>query len=112
MMPSILITKKSLLLYYKDYPKLLIPWIGLNFSISLTSVYEIVNIKYKDKIPTQLEAKYIGDIPEFKDKKITIVPMKDNEGYVCVENNDFNDYVANKRLWIKWCLYNYIDDVD
>ena len=102
---DIITTKRDTLLYYYSYPKLLIPWVGITFTyhpgLGAFYLFKVINIEWGEEIPIKLDAIYVGN-KELNVKKLTIIPVKNREGYTSIEITSLQDGSIYNPDYISW----------
>ena len=110
---NIISNRRDTLLYYHNYPKLIIPWKGIDFTyapvIRKYYLFKVINIEWGNEIPIKLDAIYIGEKNSSTDenedlsiRKLTIIPREDKEGYTSVEIPTLQDQRFSSFNYLLW----------
>ena len=105
LLKSVIISSSKVLLYLKDYDKLIIPYIGLEFIVDtnfFNYLYKVIDFEYKDNLYSKIYTEYIGSNKDVKHKRLTLVPNDDKTAYIAIEDKNITDMIKNYTTNITW----------
>jgi len=88
----------KLLLYSKEFNRLIIPYKGLEFIIHdnyFNYLYKVINFEGKDNFYTKIYTEYVGSENDVQNRKLTLIPNDDRTGYVAIENQNITDEIIS-----------------
>jgi hypothetical protein len=96
LLKNIIISSSKVLLYLKDYDKLIIPYIGLEFIVNsnfFNYLYKVINFEYIDNLYSKIYTEYIGSNKDVKHNKLTLVSNDDKTAYIAIEDENITDMI-------------------